>query len=79
MYITDYFSPHHPLLIKKPDRPNKLLSLVTRGKNLILFPHDKNIFPEHVKMSKCQNVKMYAFHLSKLPLVWSWKFVTKEL
>ena len=30
MYITDYFYLHHPLLIKKPDRPNKLVSLLTR-------------------------------------------------
>ena len=29
MYIIDYFYLHHPLLIKKPDRPNKLLSLLT--------------------------------------------------
>ena len=24
MYITDYFYLHHPLLIKKPDRPKQI-------------------------------------------------------
>ena len=73
MYITDYFYLHHPLLIKKPDRPNKLLSLLTslggwkeRASSSFLM-----IKICSLSMSKCQNVKMYAFHLSKLPLVWS--------